>query len=769
MSPASARGRHTLRLRSDISRPVPLLGLLLAVGCAGDKGAPCALGLTLGTGAALTVVPSSPFTAVPSARLLGATPVRIDGEGDGPFTVVVAGAGRLLDETGSELDATSTLDALPATLFLEGVDPGEGTITVSAADCESASAAYSVVTARPLAGQSRAEAPGFGYENTVVDGAPVEIAVDPEHRPDLVGRTAAAYVVAHRSVEQWGADPTLTAASGTPPEVDLATAGSLTAVSVWSAADGDPDAFGASYDIVLDLDGDGAFSPGDAYDLGADGSGGLHVVSDLGAAGPHATDTTDVSGGDWLGERVYWPADIADLGPVPLVVISHGNGHEYTWYDYLGEHFASWGYVVMSHENETQPGIDTASQTTLTNTDWLLANLDQIGGGVLVDRVDANRIAWIGHSRGGEGVVRAYAKVHDGEYTPTGWSLASIRVITSIAPTVFYEVTQSNPYDVRYHILSGSSDGDVTGGPDFPEVQYWRLSSAGTGTVSTTYVYGASHEDFNCCGYDDGTGPDQLQRPDVQDIARGWLLAVVADGFETTPYTRAVLTHDPARLPATAFETLIASTWNDPDRLVIDDFQANADAGRASSGASVSMTVSAYAEGRLADTDGLLEWTGKEAMNGMTQAVAASDKAAGAVFEWEEPATVRYELPSEVRDWSAYGVFSLRACQGTRHPLTVAWEDAVDLGVTLIDGAGVSVTRALTPYGGALTPYLRGRGGEGKGWSNAYSTLRIPLTDFTALGTGLNLSDIRVVQLEFGGDALTPAGRLGIDDIEVTW
>ncbi len=718
----------------------------------------------------MTTFPVNPFGATPSARRLGTVPVRVERVGgDGPVTLTLDGAGaRLLDASGAEVGPAVTTDTLPATFYVEGVTPGDASLTATADGCEPQSADLSVVPYRPLVGRTRVDAPGFGYENTVAAGEPVEVAVDPALRPDLSGVSVDAHVVPHRSPEAWAADPTLEPANDPTPSLVLAPDGVFGGAVAWAAADADPDALGSTYDIVLDLDGDGTLSPGDPVDLGADGNGGLQVVGDLAAPGPHPTDTEDVSGGDWLGERVYWPADIADLGPRPLVVISHGNGHDYTWYDYLGEHLASWGYVVMAHQNETQPGIETASQTTLTNTDWFLTNLDQLAGGTLVGLVDADRVAWIGHSRGGEGVVRAYTRVHDGEYTPTGWSLGSVRVIASIAPTVFNEVQVSNPYDVRYHLLAGSSDGDVTGGPDIPGVQYWRLTSAATGTVSTTYVYGASHEDFNCCGYDDGTGPDQLSRADVQEIAKAWLLAVVAEGIAADPYGHAVLLHDPAHLPPTAFDTEVISTWQAPERLVIDDFQANSDPARASSGASVTMTVSAYAEGRLADGDGLLEWTGKEPMNGMTQAATAGDEAAGAVFEWEAPAMIRYELPGEVRDWSGFQVFSVRACQGTRHPLTVDWEDQIELAVTLVDGAGVTVSRPLGPYGAIATPYLRGRMGEGKGWSNAFSTLRAPLADFTSAGSGLDLTDIRSVQIEVGGETLGPEGRLGIDDIEVT-
>ena len=106
----------------------------------------------------------------------------------------------------------------------------------------------------------------------------------------------------------------------------------------------------------------------------------------------------------------------------------------------------------------------------------------------------------------------------------------------------------------------------------------------------------------------------------------------------------------------------------------------------------------------------------------------------------------------------------MRACQGTRHPLTVERDAPLSLSFTVTDNAGISVTRSAGAVGALATPYLRGTLGDGEGWSNAFSTLRVPLVDFTAGGTGLDLGDIRFVTVEVGGDGV---GRVGIDDLEV--
>lgn len=761
--------------------PVPFV---LLGGCGADRPV---CGIAWSTGARDPSVPLSVeqtrfADATGPARLLGARPVTLTvPDGTGASAVVTVNLERpdgitILDADG--VPVTLPLEVavceLPLTLYVEGTAtrlPSEGaaTLTATVPGCEIPALALSVVPVAPLAGRTREEAPGFGYDDTFALGEPLEVAFDRHAQPDGLGE-ARAWVVPHRTLAAWAAAPALvdvTGAVDTLPlgdeaTTDLADAGHV----VWDAVEPDPGAFGGRYDVVLDLDGDSVYSPGDRLDQGGDGEG-LRVAGDLAAAGPHPVSQVDVLGGDWLGQRVYWPDDLADLGPRPLVVISHGNGHQYDWYDYLGQHLASWGYVVMAHENDTMPGIETASTTTLTNTEWLLTHLDEVGGGALVGLVDAERIAWIGHSRGGEGVVRAYTRLLDGDDTPAGYDADAIRVIASIAPTVFNPVTISDPDEVRFHLLAGASDGDVTGSPEAPAAQSFRLYQAAYGTRSSTYVYGASHEDFNCCGADDGRGPDQLEREDAQTIAKAYLLAVVAEGVDDDVVARALLTRDPMRVPATAFATTVAATWRPAEGLVIDDYQLFGELMSASSNAAVGYDVTNAYEGDQDDADTVLTWDGEDPMNGMTQADGNGDQAKGIVFDWQTTAFYGYDLPSSMGDWREQRYLSLNACQGTRHPITEALDGPLTFSVTLLDGAGVAVTRSIAPHAEIAPPYARALAGDGRGWSNSFSTVRVPLVDFTAGGTGLDLGDIQAVTLEFGGDADSGRGRLGLDDVEV--
>ena len=154
-------------------------------------------------------------------------------------------------------------------------------------------------------------------------------------------------------------------------------------------------------------------------------------------------------------------------------------GHDFRWYDYLLSLFASYGYVAMAHQNDTVPGVETASETTLLNTDEILEDQATIDGGALDGHIDARHIVWIGHSRGGEGVVRAYDRMRDEGYTPAHFGPSDIVLISSIAPTDFLGTFQSDPHGVPYHLLYGAADSDrvaelkivIVTQADFPDLR----------------------------------------------------------------------------------------------------------------------------------------------------------------------------------------------------------------------------------------------------------------------------------------------------------
>lgn len=676
----------------------------------------------------------------------------------------------------------STAD-LPLDLLVQGLERFEGpALRASVEGCDAASADLEL-RVEPWVGLAGRALDGFPWLERVsafADGERPEAGLDPWLTGDLLGREGRLYRVARRSAEEWVADPTLVEAGDDPLSVTVADAG--IAGNTWELTEGsgwvESDVLATAWDLVLDLDGDGMLSPGDLFQGPTEAEPAFWSLTDLTEAGPYDVTSGNESGGSWLGQRIYFPTDIASLvdldGPRPLVVMSHGNGHDYEWYDYLGEHLASWGFVFMAHQNNTGPGIETASTTTLTNTDWFLENVDTIADGALAGMVDGSRIAWLGHSRGGEGVTRAYDRLVRGAYVPEFYDADDILFISSIAPTVFLGVGQSNPHDRFYHQIDAAADGDVTGGASSGVVQYLRLAEVSTGPLSVHYVQGAAHNDFNCCGFDDGDGPVLIGRTLAQGMAMSTYLGILNWVLLDEPATADLVrrTYSSFRDGGIDDRVLVASQYRvDPaaDRLVLDDFQTEESVSVSSAGTAVEMTVTDVVESRFDDANTDFTYSESDPMNGMTLAEDADDLSRGVVFSWSDgsESSFRVDLPEGDNDLREWTWLSLRAAQSTRHPNTVALGGTLTFAVTLIDRAGGESTILMEDAGQSITePYQRRGSGSGAGWANEWNTVRLRVADFAAEGAGIDLSDVVAVELRFGKMWGSAQGRIGLDDLQ---
>ena len=628
-----------------------------------------------------------------------------------------------------------------------------------------------------LAGNSLGEYPYFEYVRAFNEDATVEVAIDPNRFPELVGLTCDIYVSHAMTEAGWNANPTLYDSVGGPTRITISgTTIQDNTFLVANAYDLDANAgtgLGVGYDVVLDCNLNGELDAGDCID-GLSDDAGLYAVHDTTAAGPLAVTETIYNGGTWLGQDTYYPTNIASLGRLPLVVISHGNGHDYTWYDHLGFHLASYGCVVMSHQNNTSPGIETASTTTLTNTDYIIGNQATIAGGVLDGHIDSHRIVWIGHSRGAEGITRAYDRIYDGDYTPTNFALDDILLMSSMLPTDFLKTNGSNPHEANYHLWTASGDDDVDGSADCDLCQTFHLHDRATRFRHSTVVQGTGHAWFHDGGGSSvQTGPCAIDEYTTHQIQKGYFLPLIKHYVEGN-----VAAHDffwrqyerfrPIGIPTDPC-VVVTNTYHNgatAGSFVIDDYQAQTSTTTSSSGGSITYTVQNLTEGRLDDNNSSFSWTTSDPMNGMTHASSeGSDDSRGVVFDWN--GSDRYyelEIPAGHRDLSASAYLSFRTCQGTQHSYTVAVLGDLTFSVTLRDGGGNTSTINIGAYGGGVEePYQRSGG-----WHNEFETIRVRLTDYLHNNTQLNLADVAAVRFEFGPSYGSNEGRIGMDDIEVT-
>jgi len=630
-----------------------------------------------------------------------------------------------------------------------------------------------------LAGEAFFFYPHFHYVRNFNPDEAVQVAVDPVRFPQVAGSTCDLYVVADRTEIGWTLDPSLVDVRPTGAQSVTFSAANIQSNTVTAAAPGELDSdagagLGVGYDVILDCNTNGVLDDGDLID-GRGDEPGLYATHDTTQTCPLAVTQIDYSGGFWLTQRAFFPTDIATMGRLPLVVISHGWTHEYTWYDHIGEHLASYGYVVMSHRNNVTwgdaTGSETGAATTVSNTDYILGNRDTIGGGVLDGHIDLHRISFIGHSSGAEGVILAYTKLVDGSLVANNFTTEDVVLVTSMAPVSFHPF---DPFDVNYFVILGAADTDTQNAPVSNWMQPLSIFERASGNRQLLYMHGVGHEWLHTEDrFPLAEGPDLIGQIATHKIILGYYLPVMELYAKENLAGREFVTrsYDDYHPMGIRSDVIVANEYRDAemaDRVVIDDYQSQPSTGTTSSGGAVSFTVSNVEEVLMQDLDNSFDWTGSQPSNGMPRARFPGDDTRCVVFDWDTDG-VFYELafPPGERDFSHDDVLSFRAGQGTRHPQTDALDSTMSFTVELRDGDGSTSSLNFGSYGRLTRLYQRTGYGNGVGWANEFNTIRIRLADFTTNGSGLDLGDVVAVRfrmdLQIGGQK----GRIGLDDVEV--
>jgi dienelactone hydrolase len=225
--------------------------------------------------------------------------------------------------------------------------------------------------------------------------------------------------------------------------------------------------------------------------------------------------------------RVWYPDG---PGPFPLVLIVHGN-HEMEefsdpGYAYLGEHLASRGFIFVSvDENFFNSSLRGSLSKENDGRGWMLLQHLKVWtqwngseGNPFSGKVAMDRIALVGHSRGGEAVAVAGAfnrlryYPDDGRVEmPSGFG---IRSLVAIAPSDG-QYSPSDKYtpleNINYLTLQGAHDADVSsfyGIRQFARVQF---TDEAYHVKAAVYTYRANHGQFNTVwGNDDAGFPTGL-------------------------------------------------------------------------------------------------------------------------------------------------------------------------------------------------------------------------------------------------------------------
>ena len=258
-------------------------------------------------------------------------------------------------------------------------------------------------------------------------------------------------------------------------------------------------------------------------------------VPDPGTPGPLAVTREEYNFGDTafqpsdfpgpveLTASIHYPTNLA-AGPFPVILFLHGrhetcfsgsggkflqwpctNGRQpipsYKGYDYVSQVLASNGYVVVSVSANGVNAVDNGAPDfgALARAELLQKHLDILKtfnttggapfGTKFVGKFDLTRVGTMGHSRGGEGVVRHY--VLNNEWgAPYG-----IKAVFPLAPLDAMRFTVNN---AALDVLLPYCDGDVN---DLQGVHFYddaRYNVPGdTAPKHYVLVMGANHNFYN--------------------------------------------------------------------------------------------------------------------------------------------------------------------------------------------------------------------------------------------------------------------------------
>jgi len=266
--------------------------------------------------------------------------------------------------------------------------------------------------------------------------------------------------------------------------------------------------------------------------LRADYAGGVRIRS-RSVDGSKLDDRWTGPGG-WI-RTLYWGFDARSFpvqgrvwapegpGPFPLVLMVHGNHAMEDFsdpgYAYLGQLLASQGFIFVSvDENFLNSSmadyLNPLKLRTGQENDaraWLLLEhlvqwraWNQDRANPMFGKVDMDRLALMGHSRGGEAVATAAAfnqleRYPDDARQAFGYHF-KLGAIVAVAPVDGQYKPREAPTplkDVNYFVLQGSLDGDVSSFMGSSQYDRAVISPGAEAFKADLYVKDADHNQFN--------------------------------------------------------------------------------------------------------------------------------------------------------------------------------------------------------------------------------------------------------------------------------
>jgi hypothetical protein len=458
-------------------------------------------------------------------------------------------------------------------------------------------------------------------------------------------------------------------------------------------------------------------------------------------------------------DNTHWPC-LGGFQPIPSF---HG-------YDQSAQVLASHGYVVVSisadginaqdNPYSDDAGTTARGQLVMDHLDLLAEANQGVAPGMsrlLRGKLDLNDVGLMGHSRGGEGVVKA-ALLNAARPHPYG-----IKAVLPLAPIDFGRETLP---DVPMAVVLPYCDGDVSNQQGQHFYDDSRYADAGDGVLrSAVLVMGADHNFFNTewtpgvavapASDDWSNATDPTCGPASPTTTRLTAAQQYQVGVDyIAGFFRLVLGHESAFSPmfgggtaTVGAATVLQETQSASSRrLDIAPLQGPA--------ANVHQPFGQYCA----------SMSGRSPQSGLPSCTASTATAHFPSFtpanygpnvtatpllhlSWTAPATMSIDMPKGQSTVAGYDALTLRA----------ALDDvsaAADLTLTVVDGAGRSQSATVSSLGDALSA-LPGSGTLlPKTWLR---TVRWPVSQLTEVNT----HDIRKILVS----TASPAGGVFLSDV----
>ncbi|WP_411342541.1 chlorophyllase/cutinase-like alpha/beta fold protein [Paenibacillus sp. WLX1005] len=170
----------------------------------------------------------------------------------------------------------------------------------------------------------------------------------------------------------------------------------------------------------------------------------------------------------WKKYEIYYPSDLENSSKkYPVIVMANGSGVWGSRYIASFEHYASWGFIVIGNEHNTEFAGDSSD----ASLSYLIkANTDP--SSVLYQKVDLENVGIVGHSQGGVGVFNAITVQPHAAMYKTAISISPVGEDTATALNWSYS---ADKIVIPIMVVAGT-ENDVITLEDFKKL-YSHISS----------------------------------------------------------------------------------------------------------------------------------------------------------------------------------------------------------------------------------------------------------------------------------------------------